>query len=90
MGAPATRGQSLHVHAVCAAGQLPLTVTAIVEGRPLAPVVASQTEFDAAFTLPDALIGLPELRVALEVNRTVRPPNDPRTLGIALGLVEIR
>jgi hypothetical protein len=89
MGAPATAGQSLHVHGVCTAGQLPLTVTAIVDGRTLAPVVVQQTEFDAAFALPDTVAGLPQLRVALQVSRTVRPPNDRRELGIALGTVEI-
>lgn len=90
MGAPASAGQSLRVHGVCTPVQLPLTVTAIVEGRTLPSVQVSQTEFDAAFPLPDALVGLPQLRVVLQVSRAVRPPNDPRDWGIALGLVEVR
>ena len=90
MGAPAASGQSLHVHGVCTSGQLPLTVTAIVEGRALPPVVVTQTAFDAAFPLPGLFVGLPQLRLALQVNHTVRPPNDPRDLGLALGILEIR
>jgi hypothetical protein len=90
MGAPARPGNSLYVRGVCTAAQLPLTVTAAVEGQTLAPAVVRQTEFEAAFPLPDAVVGLARMQVVLRVSRTVRPPNDPRDLGIALGVVEIR
>jgi hypothetical protein len=40
--------------------------------------------------VPDSVAGSPELRVAVEVSRTFRPAADPRGLGLAFGVFEVR
>jgi hypothetical protein len=39
------------------------------------------------FALPGALVGQEEITVTLETDRTYRPPDDPRELGIAFGVI---
>lgn len=90
MGGPGTAGQKLYIHGTCSREQLPLTITATVEGRALAPVVVREAGFDTAFGLPDDVVGQRQIRISLQVSRTVQPRNDRRELGIALGTLEIR
>ncbi|HYM13106.1 MAG TPA: glycosyltransferase family 39 protein [Bryobacterales bacterium] len=45
---------------------------------------------DHEFALPAAVVGLGEMTVTLEVDRTFRAAPDPRELGLAFGVVEVR
>ena len=95
MGAPTRRGQALYLHGNCTDDQLrqgPLDIVVSVDGRPLAPAVVrpGETAFDLVFPLPDAAVGRQEMRVSIEVARTVRPPSDARDLGVAFGTFAVR
>ena len=46
--------------------------------------------FDVSFPLPPELVGKKEIEVTIHVDRTFRPPNDARDLGLAFGVVESR
>jgi hypothetical protein len=46
--------------------------------------------FELSFTLPDSVVGKPEMRVTVEVGRTFRPASDPRELGLVFGAFEVR
>jgi hypothetical protein len=41
------------------------------------------------FPVPRAVVGLEEITVTLETDRTLRVPDDPRELGIAFGVIEL-
>jgi hypothetical protein len=70
----------------------PLTVKVAVDGVELPPAVIrpGESAFDLAFPLPPRAAGRPEMLVAVEVNRTIRPASDPRDLGLAFGVFEVR
>jgi hypothetical protein len=57
---------------------------------PVASIKPGENAFELAFPLPDALAGKPELNVTVEVARTFRPASDPRDLGLAFGVFEVR
>ncbi len=93
MGAPATTGRSLYLHAYCTAEVLregPLSVVVTVDGRTLLPGMVRTEEFELLLPLPDSVAGKPEMQVAVEVSRTYRPPSDSRDLGLAFGALEVR
>ena len=95
MGAPTTAGQRLYLHGSCpdeqlSAGPLPVTVT--VQDVKLAPAAIrpGDNAFELSFTLPDSVVGKPEMRVTVEVGRIFRPASDPRELGLVFGAFEVR
>jgi hypothetical protein len=95
MGAPDAPGRTLHLLGNCAEEQLsagPLTVKVTVDGVELPPAAIRRGEniFDLAFPLPPQEAGRPEMLVAVEVSRTIRPASDPRDLGLAFGVFEVR
>jgi hypothetical protein len=94
MAAPAAPGRKLYLRGYYPAEQLragPLTVSVTVNGSPLAPsTLASGGNFELAFPLPDAVVGLESIEVAVEVNRTFRADADIRDLGLAFGEFEVR
>lgn len=93
MAAPAAPGRTLYLHGYCPDAQLqagPLGVTVTVNGSALPPAEIHQNAFDLAFPLPDSAAGKPQMQVAVEVSRTIRPANDPRDLGLAFGTFEVR
>jgi len=67
-------------------------VTVSVDGvaLPAASIKPGESTFELAFPLPDSLVGKTELSVTVEVARTFRPASDPRELGLAFGVFEVR
>jgi len=95
MAAPASVGQKLYLRGYCPEEQLrngPVTVTVMVNGSNLPPAAIHPGErtFELSFPLPDPVAGSPELQVTVEVSRTFRPATDPRDLGLAFGVFEVR
>jgi hypothetical protein len=95
MGAPDAPGRALHLSGDCPDEQLragPLSVMVTVDGVELPPAAIRPGEnaFDLAFPLPPQAAGRPEMLVAVEVSRTIRPASDPRDLGLAFGVFEVR
>jgi len=73
-------------------GGRPLHLTVMAAGVKLGDVdiTPSQSNFELQFPLPPELVGRPEIKVRLELDRTVRPPNDARDLGLAFGTFSVR
>jgi hypothetical protein len=93
MGGPERAGQHLHLRGYCTEDQLragPVTVTVTVDGSALPAGNVSSSGWELALPLPDAVVGKPEMRVAIEVNRTARPATDPRELGLAFGEIAVK
>lgn len=91
---PPANGQRLHLNASCASEQLaegPLTVAVSVNGMRLPPAtVRSCDAFELSFPLPPSSFGASETKVTVEVDHTITPPSDPRELGLAFGVIELR
>jgi hypothetical protein len=92
---PESANRKLHLRGNCADEQLsagPLTVTVTVDGMKLPDAIIhpGEASFDLELPLPAELAGKPEVHIALEVSRTIRPPGDGRELGLAFGTIEIR
>ena len=49
-----------------------------------------ENAFELAFDLPAAVVGKPEMRVTVAVARVLHPASDPRDLGLAFGIFEVR
>jgi hypothetical protein len=90
MGGPEKPGKKLYLsgYSPDALGAVEVTVT--VDGAPLPPQTVRPGPFEAAFPLPDAVVGKSEMLVAVEVSRTFRPPEDERDLGLSFGVFEVR
>jgi len=88
IGAPPVSGQFLHLNATCP--QAPVTLTVTVNGMPAGKAKIDRPDFSVSVPLPDAVVGLPEMRVQLEVDRTFRPPGERRDLGAVFGTLEVR
>jgi hypothetical protein len=90
IGGPAEPGKKLYLsgYSPDALGAVEVTVT--VDGAPLPPQTVRPGPFEAAFPLPDSVVGKSEMLVAVEVSRTFRPPEDPRELGLSFGVFEVR
>jgi hypothetical protein len=67
-------------------------VTAVLDGAalPAASIKPGESAFELAFPLPDSAVGKTELSITVEVARTFRPASDPRELGLAFGVFEVR
>jgi hypothetical protein len=95
MGAPDAPGRTLHLMGACPAVLLragPLGVKVTVAGveLPAAAIHSGENAFDLSFPLPPQVAGRPEMLVTVEVSRTIRPASDPRDLGLAFGVFEVR
>ncbi len=95
MGAPDAPGRTLHLSGSCPEVLLragPLGVKVTVDGveLPAAAIHSGENAFDLSFPLPPPVAGRPEMLVSVEVSRTIRPASDPRDLGLAFGVFEVR
>jgi hypothetical protein len=95
IGAPDTPGRKLYLRGQCPDEQLkagPLGVTVTVDGAALPPasIRPGENAFDLSFVLPPALVGKAEMQVTVEVSRVFRPASDPRDLGLAFGVFEVK
>jgi hypothetical protein len=95
IAAPSAAGAKLYLSGTCPDEQLragPLSVRVSVNGAALPGAIIRPGEngFELAFPLPASVVGASELEVAIAVNRTMRPPNDQRELGLAFGTFEVR
>jgi hypothetical protein len=95
MGAPAGAGRKLYLRGECPeqllrGGAVDVTVTVDVTALAPATIRPGQNEFELAFALPDTVVGRPEMRVTVEVSRFIVPAEDPRELGLAFGVFEVR
>ncbi len=90
MGAPAEPGKKLYLSGYSPDALAAVQVTVTVDGAPLPPQTVHPGSFEAAFSLPDSVVGKSEMLVAVEVSRTVRPPEDGRDLGLSFGVFEVR
>ncbi|HLK64345.1 MAG TPA: methyltransferase domain-containing protein [Bryobacteraceae bacterium] len=95
---PANRTQQLYLQGYYPSDRLsdgPVMVRLAVNDRALAPVpIVPDPKGSNAFELivrpPVEAVGLPELQLAIQVNRTLSLPSDPRPLGLAFGVFELR
>jgi hypothetical protein len=95
MGGPAARGAAFHLSGDSPVESLkdgPVTVTVDVDGKPLPPakILPGQENFQLEFPLPPGVVGKPDIEIGISVDRTFRPASDPRDLGLAFGLLEIK
>jgi hypothetical protein len=95
IAAPSAPGTKLYLSGTCPGEQLragPLAVRVSVNGAalPAAVIRPGENGFELAFPLPASVVGAGELEVTVAVNRTMRPPNDQRELGLAFGTFEVR
>jgi len=91
MAAPARPAESLFLRGYCPQEQVPVAVTVSVNGIRLDPVVIGRDhEFEIAYPLPSAIVGDPEMKVSVELNRTFIPSTGARQLGLALNELEVR
>jgi len=68
----------------------PARLTVSVNGLRLGSVVIrDHRSGEHVFSLPAALVGVPEITVTFEIDRTFRAPQDDRDLGLAFGVVEL-
>jgi hypothetical protein len=90
IGGPAESGKKLYLsgYSPDALGAVEVTVT--VDGAPLPPQTVRPGSFEAAFSLPDSVVGKSEMLIAVEVSHTFRPPEDERDLGLSFGVFEVR
>lgn len=61
-----------------------------VDGSSLPSALVHESSFDLEFPLPPQLVNRPAIQIGISVSRTFRPPTDPRDLGLAFGVIEIR
>lgn len=90
MGAPAGPGKKLYLSGYSPDELGPVDVTVSVDGLSLPSQTVRPGPFEAAFPLPDGVVGKPEMSVAVEVSHTFRPQGDARDLGLSFGIFEIR
>jgi len=90
---PKEPGAKLYLRGNCPDDQLakgPVSLTVTVQGTVLPPQPIRESGFELAFALPASATGKPALSIAVEVSRTFTPPSDPRELGLAFGVFEVR
>jgi hypothetical protein len=93
IAAPSTAGETLYLSGNCSEEQLgagPLKVTAFIDAAPVGSALIRDSEFRLAFPLPQSVVGKPEMRVAIEVDRAFHTPGDLRELGLVFGSFEVR
>jgi hypothetical protein len=87
LGGPRNSAQTLHLAGFCPG---PRTLIVSADGKPMKPVLLREGAFDVSFPLAPELVGKKEIEVTIHVDRTFRPSNDARDLGLTFGVVEIR
>jgi hypothetical protein len=90
LGAPAEPERRLYVTGYSAEALGPAEMKVLVDGVALPAASVRPGPFSVAFGLPDSVAGKSEMQVAVEVNKTFRPPGDPRDLGLSFGVFEVR
>jgi hypothetical protein len=90
IGAPTEPGKKLYLTGFSpdALGAVQVTVT--VDGASCPVQTVRPGSFEAAFPLPDSVVGKSEMLVTVEVSRTVRPAEDGRDLGLSFGVFDVR
>ena len=92
LAAPRSAGGRLRLEAIYPneldIGSFHLKVSA--NGLPLGTVeIRDKHSEQHVLALPASVVGLEEMTITLEVDRTFRAPNDPRDLGLAFGVLEL-
>ena len=92
---PQESGKKLILKGYCPATHVreqPLRLTVSTEGISLGTVLITpdNNSFEFEFPLPESLVGRPEIKVHMEVDRTLRPPGDARDLGLSFGRVGLK
>ncbi len=93
MAAPERAGQTLHLAGGTSSellGTGPVIVTVAVNGVALPPARVATPSFDLSFDFPQAVVGQPEMHVAIAVDRTFQTAADPREFGLYFGVIEVR
>ncbi|MGA7241373.1 MAG: hypothetical protein WBY44_37165 [Bryobacteraceae bacterium] len=90
MGAPTEPERKLYLTGYSAEALGLAEVTVSVNDIALPSASVHPGPFVASFALPDSVVGTGEIQVAIQVNKTFRPPGDPRDLGLSFGVFEIR
>jgi len=93
MSGPPRRGMALYLSGSVTSQQLaegPVILTVAVEGLTLGTARIDAHDFEFRFSLPDGLVGKPQILVDLSVSRTYQAPGDDRDLGMSFGLIDIR
>jgi hypothetical protein len=95
MAGPQKNGQVLEVSGFCPATLLahgPIEVSFHADGMPVGSSTINQPEkpFTLSFPLPAALVGRPVIEIAIEVDRTLKIPNDSRNFGLVFGTFTIK
>lgn len=93
MSGPPKSGMALYLNGSVTSQQLaagPVTLKVAVEGVDLGIVSIGANDFECRFSLPDSLVGKPQVIVDLSVSRIYHPPGDCRELGTSFGLMAIR
>lgn len=94
LAAPSQPGLTLAVSGFCPEHHLqsPIYLTVSADGSPLGrqAVTRQNNSFAFTFPLPPAIIGKEKMKIVLEVDRTVTPPNDGRALGLVFGKLGLR
>jgi hypothetical protein len=93
MSGPPRRGLALYLNGSVTSQQLaegPVTLKVAVEGAALGTARIGANGFEFHFSLPDSLVGKPQVVVDLGVNRIFHAPGDYRDLGLSFGLIAIR
>jgi hypothetical protein len=95
LGTSGKPGAQLQIQGFCPASQLlagPLHLKIFIDGRPNPPVVVDRAdeEFRSVLPVPEPLKNKDFVEIVLEVDRTVTPPGDGRSLGLAFGSFALR
>ncbi|MGA3016137.1 MAG: glycosyltransferase family 39 protein [Bryobacteraceae bacterium] len=95
LAGPELPAESLHLRGYCPAAQVksgPLAGRVTADGRLIGTFSLSRgdADFEIAFSLPPGAVGKPSIRVEIQLDHTIRVPDDDRDLGLSFGSFEIR
>jgi hypothetical protein len=95
LAGPETPAESLHLRGYCPvaqvdSGALAGRVTADGQSIGTFSLSRSNNAFEVAFSLPPGAVGKPSIRVEIQLDHTIRVPDDDRDLGLSFGSFEIR
>jgi hypothetical protein len=92
MSGPPRRGMGLYLSGSVTSQQLamgPVVLQVAIDGSTLGTARIGANDFEVRFSLPDSLVGKPQIVVDLSVSRIFHPPGDYRDLGMSFGLIAI-
>ncbi len=95
IGGPTSPAQKLHIRGSCPSELTkagPLRFTVRLDGQLVSDsgIQPSETLFDRSIELPAASVGKESIELKLDLNRTLKRPDDDLNLGLAFGIFEIR